>query len=314
MNKHILALLFLLSTLTAFSQGDGPHAYMLIPKGVTGVNEKWLDLNQNIMHPNIFTPGADVTVNIFPIALFHTFSLGGRYAQAYFMVNPGSVTATATNVPPVLPIPNGKTLSANGFSDGFAGFRVGLAGAPALNVSSFLKEKMQFSIFADARFWYSGTYDAKKLVNLGSNRSAFEFSLPMSIPLNKNRERATWLEVSPAIEFFTPNTNPSRGNFAKKITQAPMFLLENHLSHYFNKKLWASVSLRLSQGGTTSSDGTKDGNQTQILGTAAGLGYQPLPYLGINADYGTLIYGYNGAKSDMLRVAMTFTYANMKKK
>lgn len=305
---------FSLSTLVSFSQGDGPHAYMLIPKGVTGVNMKWLNLNQNIITPNIFVPGADIAVDVFPITLFHTFSLGGRYAQAYFMMNPGSFTATATSIPPVIPMPLGTQVKANGFSDGFAGFRVGLAGAPALNVSSFLEEKMQFSLFADARFWYSGTYDATNFVNLGTNRNTLEFSLPMAIPLNKNRARATWLEVSPAIEFFTANNNPSKGNTAKKITQAPLLIIENHLSHNFNKKFWGSVSLRYSQGGATTADDKKQDNQTRMLGTAAGLGYQVLPFLGINADYGTIIYGYNGAKSDMLRVAMTFTYANMKKK
>jgi hypothetical protein len=314
MNKYILALFFSLSTLVSFSQGDGPHAYMLIPKGVTGVNMKWLNLNQNIITPNIFVPGADIAVDVFPITLFHTFSLGGRYAQAYFMMNPGSFTATATSIPPVIPMPLGTQVKANGFSDGFAGFRVGLAGAPALNVSSFLEEKMQFSLFADARFWYSGTYDATNFVNLGTNRNTFEFSLPMAIPLNKNRARATWLEVSPAIEFFTANNNPSKGNTAKKITQAPLLIIENHLSHNFNKKFWGSISLRYSQGGATTADDKKQDNQTRMLGTAAGLGYQVLPFLGINADYGTIIYGYNGAKSDMLRVAMTFTYANMKKK
>ncbi len=314
MNKYILVLFFSLSTITTFSQGDGPHAYMLIPKGVTGINAKWLNLNQNIITPNIFVPGADIAVDVFPVTLFHTFSLGGRYAQAYFMVNPGSFTAKATSIPPVIPMPLGTQIKADGFSDGFAGFRVGLAGAPALNVSSFLEEKMQFSLFADARFWYSGTYDATNFVNLGTNRNTFEFSLPMAIPLNKNRARATWLEVSPAIEFFTANNNPSKGNTAKKITQAPLLIIENHLSHNFNKKFWGSVSLRYSQGGATTADDKKQDNQTRMLGTAAGLGYQLLPFLGINADYGTIIYGYNGAQSDMLRVAMTFTYANMKKK
>ena len=110
MNKYILVLCFSLSTLVTFSQGDGPHAYMLIPKGVTGVNAKWLNLKQNIITPNIFVPGADIAVDVFPITLFHTFSLGGRYAQAYFMLNPGSFTATATSIPPVIPMPIGTTI------------------------------------------------------------------------------------------------------------------------------------------------------------------------------------------------------------
>lgn len=298
----------------AYSQGDGPRSYLLAPKGVTGVNAKWLNLNQNFTPSNIFSPGASVNVNVFPTVLFHTFSIKGKYAQAYVMVNPGSAKATATNIPPVLPIPNNIQLSANGFSDGFVGFKLGLAGAPALSISQFLKEKMQFSLFADARFWYSGTYDSKKILNMGSNRSTIEFSLPMAIPLNKNREKATWLEVSPTVEFFTANNDPSRGNLAKKITQAPLYIIENHLTHNFNKKIWSSLTLRYRQGGTTTTDGKSDENETRILGVGAGLGFQPLPYLGITSDYGTVLKGYKDAKSNMFRVTVLFTYANMKKK
>ncbi|MFM7766601.1 MAG: transporter [Bacteroidota bacterium] len=298
----------------AIAQGDGPRTYLLAPKGVTGINIKWLNLDQNITPPNIFTPGASIQVNVYPVTLFHTFAIKGVYTQAYFMVNPGSVTATATNVSPVLPIPDGFKLSADGLSDGFAGLRVGLKGTPGMSVSTFLEEKMRFSMFADVRYWYSGTYDSKKLLNLGSNRSTLQFSFPMAIPLNKKRERATWLELSPAVEFFADNTDPSRGNNAQTISQTPLYMLESHLSHNFNKKFWSSVSLRYRQGGETEADGKPDDNEMRILGATVGLGYQVLPFLGLNADYGQILYGYNDAESNMLRVSMVVSYANMKKK
>jgi hypothetical protein len=298
----------------AIAQGDGPRTYLLAPKGVTGINIKWLNLDQNITPPNIFTPGASVKVNVYPVTLFHTFAIKGVYTQAYFMVNPGAVTATATNVSPVLPIPDGFELSADGLSDGFAGLRVGLKGTPGMSVSTFLEEKMRFSMFADVRYWYSGTYDSKKILNLGSNRSTVQVSFPMAIPLNKKRERATWLELSPAVEFFADNTDPSRGNNAQTISQDPLYLLESHLSHNFNKKFWSSVSLRYRQGGETEADGKPDDNEMRILGAAVGLGYQVLPFLGLNADYGQILYGYNDAESNMLRVSMVVSYANMKKK
>ncbi len=309
-----IVLFFTLTTFGSFAQGDGPHTYLLAPKGVTGLNIKWLNLHQNISPPNIFTPGASVKVNVFPVTFFHTFSIKGVYTQAYFMINPGTVTATATKVPPMLPIPEGAKLISDGFSDGFAGMRVGLKGAPGLSVSSFIEEKMRFSLFADVRYWYSGTYDSKKILNLGSNRSTVQVSFPMAIPLNQNRERATWLEFSPSVEFFADNTDPSRGNNAQTISQAPLYILESHLSHNFNKKFWSSVSLRYRQGGETEADGKADDNEMQILGAAVGIGYQILPFLGVNADYGQILYGYNGAESDMLRVALVVSYANLKKK
>jgi len=313
MRRILLTFIFIITAQSVFAQGDGPHSYLLAPVGVTGINAKYIQLKQNFTSSDIFIPGAEIDISAYPITLYHTFSIKGAYAQGYVMVNPSSFTATSTTVPLVFPIPIGTQVKANGLSDGFAALRIGLFGTPALKPSAFIEEDMRFSIFADARCWFSGTYDTSKYVNLGSNRNTIQLSLPMAIPLNKNRERATWLEVSPSVEFFTANNQPSKGNKANKITQAPILILENHLSHNFSKKIWATVGLRFRQGGTTSTDGEKNDNQTQILGTSAGLGYQFKPFLGFLADYGTVLYGYNGAESNMLRISLSLNYANMKK-
>ncbi|MBP1665463.1 MAG: hypothetical protein H6Q23_323 [Bacteroidetes bacterium] len=305
------ALLLIQSCL--YAQGDGPRAFLLAPKGVWGVNAKWLNLNQNILPANILVPGADISVDVFPITLFHTFSIKGRFSQAYFMFNPGTGTATATSVPPELPIPPGTSLNASGFADGLAGFKLGLIGAPAINVVDFAKSSMQFSLFADARVWYSGSYESSKLFNLGSNRITFQFSAPMAIPLNKNRAKATWLEVAPSIEFFTANSDPSRGNSAEEVKQAPLLIIENHLSRNFTPKLWVVANLRYQYGGETSADGVKDDNTMSILGAGFGGGYQVLPFLGLAADYGTILISGNSAKSDMFRLSIVFSYINMKK-
>jgi hypothetical protein len=295
------------------AQGDGPRAYLLAPKGVWGLNTKWLNLDQNIAPANILVPGADISVDVFPITLFHTFSIKGRFSQAYFMFNPGSATATATDIPPELPIPPGTSLNASGFSDGLIGFKLGLIGAPAISVVDFAKSPMQFSLFADARVWYSGSYESSKIFNLGSNRMTFQFSAPMAIPLNKNRAKATWLEVAPSIEFFTANSDPSRGNSANEVTQAPLLIIENHLSHNFTPKLWAVANLRYQFGGETSADGVEDDNAMSILGGGLGMGYQVLPPLGIAADYGGVFISSGDAKGRMFRLSIVFTYANLKK-
>jgi hypothetical protein len=305
-----IALLLIQSGL--YAQGDGPRAYLLAPKGVWGVNAKWLNLDQNIAPANVFVPGADISVDVFPITLFHTFSIKGRFSQVYFMLNPGTASATATEIPPELPIPQGTTLNASGFSDGLAGFKLGLIGAPAISVADFAKSPMQFSLFADARVWYSGSYESSKILNLGSNRFTFQFSAPMAIPLNKNRPRATWLEVAPSIEFFTANSDPSRGNSANEVTQSPLFIIENHLSHNFTSKLWAVANLRYQYGGETSADGVKDDNKMSILGGGLGMGYQVLKPLGIAADYGGVFLSASGAKGKMFRLSLVFTYANLK--
>ena len=294
------------------AQGDGPRSFLLAPKSVWGLNAKWLNLHQNIAPGNILVPGADIAVDVFPITFFHTFSIKGRFAQAYVMVNPGSGTASATGLPAELPLPT-TSLNASGLSDGFVAFKLGLMGAPALSAVAFAQSPMRFSLFGDVRYWYTGTYDSGKLFNLGTGRPTLQLSTPMAIPLNKNRAHATWLEVVPTLQIYAKNNDPSRGSGAQEVTQAPLFVLENHVSRNLTPKLWVVGNLRFQQGGRTSADGVDDDNNLSILGGGLGGGYQILPFLAMSADYGTILTGDNGAKSDLLRVTATLVYISKKK-
>lgn len=313
--KHLNVFLFLffLSSAT-LAQGDGPRSFMLLPKGIWGANVRWLGMDQNINATGtILVPEASINVDVFPITLYHTFSLAGRYAQFSVMVNPGNVSASAKKVPPIIPLPT-NTISAGGLSDGFVDLKVGLAGAPAVDVITFMKKPMEFSLFGQARYWYSGSYDATSPISLGTNRSTYQLGLPMSIPLNKDLSRATWLEVAPSIMFFGANNQPPKGTFAKKIEQAPLFALESHISHNFNPKFWVFANLLYHVGGQTKSDGVANENQQNMLGGGLGAGYQFVPFLGAYADYGTILFGGpNDARSNMFRIAVNFTYVNVKK-
>ncbi|MCX6324581.1 MAG: transporter [Sphingobacteriales bacterium] len=310
----LLIAVCLFSTLSVMAQGDGPRSFILLPKGLWAINARWIGLNQNMNATStILVPKAEVKINVFPITLYHTFSLGGRFAQLSFMFNPGSISASALSVPPVIPLPT-NTISANGFSDGFVAFKAGLVGAPALDVMSYMKTPMQFSLFADLRYWYSGTYDASKALNLGTNRGTYHIGFPMAIPLNKNMKKATWLEIAPSVMLFSNNNDPARGTRAKKIEQGALFSFENHISHNFNPKFWAFANLLYRFGGQTTTDGTKNENEQNILGLGAGVGYQFTPFLGAYADYGGIVSGgKTDATSTMWRIAANFTYTNTKK-
>ena len=299
---------------TALAQGDGPRSYILLPKGITGINARWLGMSQNINATGtILVPKADIDINVFPITLYQTFSLGGRFAQVSFMANPGNASASAKEVPPVIALPQ-TSVSAGGFSDGFLAFKVGLLGAPAVDALQYMKKPMEFSLFADLRYWYSGSYDAQKILNLGTNRPTFQVGFPMAIPLSKDLKRATWLEIHPAVLFFGKNDEPARGTFADEITQAPLFSLESHISHNFTPKFWAFANVLYRVGGKTTTDGEENDNQQNLLGGGAGIGYQFLPYLGAYADYGTILLGgTTDATSRMFRIAVNFTYLNTKK-
>ena len=87
--RTIILLCSLFIGRTLYAQGDGPRAYLPFPTGVTGVNAKYLYLNQNLLPAGtILVDGADVTANVFPTTIFHTFAIKGSPAMVQFMINP----------------------------------------------------------------------------------------------------------------------------------------------------------------------------------------------------------------------------------
>ncbi|MBK6285604.1 MAG: hypothetical protein IPF54_25690 [Draconibacterium sp.] len=212
--------------------------------------------------------------------------------------------------PPGTPTPE---IEATGFADGFLGFKLGLVGAPALSIAEFAKHTPAFSMNGYFRWWYSGSYDSKSPLNLGTNRSTFEIGLPMAVPLGKNPKRATWLETYPSVRLYTSNNDPTFVTRANKSQQMPLFLLENHLTHNFTPKFWAGVDLRYQYGGVLKLDDTKQDNKVNVLGGGIEAGYQILSFLSCNAGYGGILWGDNEARSSMFRFSVVFVYANMNK-
>lgn len=303
--------LFLSFTFSVKAQGDGPRAHLFAPTGVWAVNPKYLHLEQNLLPAgNILIEDLDVTVDVFPTTFVHSFSIKGQLARFYAMVNPGTFSAK----PEFTEIGIFDEINASGFSDGFLAFEIGLIGAKAVNAIQFSQQKPQFSLMGYFRYWYSGTYDSTKIVNLGTNRATFELAVPMAIPFHKEvGQNATWLEIFPSFQIFTDNNDPARGSFTEKVEQDPMFIIESHLTHNFTKKLWLGADLRFQHGGTTYADGQSDDNLISALGGGLNLGYQFLAPLSGYIGYGTVLTGQNNISSNMLRFSIVFSYINLKK-
>ena len=293
------------------AQGDGPKSHLLAPKGIWGVNPKYLNLDQNMVPAgNILVQDADIKVDVFPTTFFHTMEVGGRFAQLLFMVNPGTANGSIDSDTTVLD----RSIKTNGFSDGFVGFKLGLIGAPALNISEFAKHEPQFSLYGYFRVWYSGSYDPNKLLNLGTNRLAIELGAPMSVPLSFGGTKGvTWLEVFPSIQFYTDNNDPARSSRADKTEQRPLLLIENHLTHNITKKFWVGADLRFQYGGRTVVDEVEDDNRIEAIGGGISLGYQFLPPLSGYLSYGGVLTGDGNADAEMLRLSLVVTYMNLKK-
>ena len=314
--KKLHLILFLLFPLFLMAQGDGARMTLWGPTGVTGAVPKWISLNQNITPANILVKDADVHINAFPITIVHIFGIAGRFAQVMVGAVPGNVTGSlllpSTNN---IQLPTSVSVNSNGFIDGFIGFKLGLINQPALNLNEFVSyQHKTFSMTSYTRIWYPGSYDKNETLNLGSNRFTFELGLPMNIYLSKkNPKRATWLEVYPAIHLYTANTNPTTITRADKTEQLPLFSLENHLSHNFTDKLWASLDLRYQYGGELKVDGVKQDNQINAVGAGVTAGYQIIPPLDINFAYGYVLNNPSNVEANMFKVTIQFSYVNMKK-
>ncbi len=316
MKKIIVVItLLIISSQTTFAQGDGARMTLWGPTGVTGVVPKWISLNQNITPANILVKDVDVSIDVFPITIIHNFGIAGRFAQVLASAIPGNVTGSLLIPDSDTQIPTNVSVKANGFSDGFIGFKIGLINQPALNVIEYASYKHKtFSMTGYTRIWYPGSYDKNDALNLGSNRFTFELGVPMNIYLSKkNPKRATWLEVYPAVHLYTANTDPTTITMANKTEQLPLFSLENHLSHNFTDKLWASLDLRYQYGGELKADGVKQDNQINALAGGATVGYQIIPPLAMHVSYGSVFNNPSNIEANMFKITLQFSYVNMKK-
>ncbi len=316
MKKYLLLLIItIISTQFVFSQGDGARMMLWGPTGVTGAIPKWMSLNQNITPANILVKDADVNINAFPITIIHNFGIAGRFAQILANAVPGNVTGSLLIPDSNTQIPTSVSINTNGFADGFIGLKLGLINQPALNVKEYSAYKHKtFSMMSYTRIWYPGSYDKNEVLNLGSNRFTFEIGLPMNIYLSKkNPKRATWLVVYPAIHLYTANTDLTALTRADKTEQLPLFSLENHLSHDFTDKLFASLDMRYQYGGELKADGVKQDNQINVLGGGATVGYQIIPPLALHLSYGNVFNNPSNVEAEMFKVTIQFSYVNMKK-
>jgi len=290
----------------ANSQGDGPRSYLLGPKGIMGINPKYLGLNQNLVPSgNIYLTDSDINVNVFPTTIFYNFGLGNRFAQVQFMFNPANASGKIVT-------DQDETftgLNSSGFSDGFMALKVGLIGAPSLTIKEFSKHSPSYSMFGYLRIWYSGSYDSSKLLNLGTNRATIELGTPMSFPILKNAKSPIWIESYPYIQLYTKNSDPSVIVQGNEVRQRPLFGIENHLTHNLTKKFWAGIDLRYAIGAESLVDDQAQDNKINVLGGGISAGYQIFPFLGATSSYGLVLAGDNGLEGNMFRIGLVFAYA-----
>lgn len=301
--KMIALLVILTFSIECHAQDDGPRSYLASPDGVTVANPFWIHTSGNLdTSGSTLLKNVEIRNNIVAIAVPHYFSIKGRMSQLTLVVLSATVHGR-------LRLANGTTIETRhktGLVDPLVSFRINLWGNKAMKLEEFAKTPPRF--LGSALISVApplGSYDRNDLVNIGTNRWTFRAGLPMAIPIG-NPKTQTFLEIVPTVTFFTDNKKPM--GTANRISQAPLWIVESHLSRNFTPKFWGSVDFRGRVGSETTTDGVKDGNQQKHLGLGGSVGYQFTPRFAINGTFGGLVATPDGTKANMFRVKATYVW------
>ena len=244
----------------------------LAPTGLNIVSGTYMHMWSNFnFQQDILIRNGNINSDVVALAYLRTFSIGGQFAQIWLTPIWGSVSGDYEPAPGV---PNIDVPTVSGFADPYVAMRIGLHGAPGLPLARFVKHKPEFQVYALVGATIPvGEYNAAQPLNLGTNRWSIRLALPMVQPLF-NPAKPLLIEITPEIFLFTTNNDPFGPSTFR--TQAPIAMLESHVSYNLTKKLWVAGDLRYQVGGETSSNDIPDGNSLNHSGGNLDVGYQLL--------------------------------------
>jgi len=288
----------------AGAQGDGPHNLPLIPKDTNIFVVLPLGLSGNFNpQQTTLVPGAEIDVFAVPLTYIRTFSLAGRFGRVLLTAPLATLDASGIIADPRTGDDFTVSRGRSGWMDPMVTLHVGLVGAPALAPAEFVQRPKSFQMFGIVGAAISiGTYDASRVINLGTNRWAFRVGVGTVTPLSKS---VSWESANTAM-LFTDN-NDVFGP-AETRSQDPLFVSENHFIYQFDPKWWSSFDLRWQYGGETQTDGAPDDNLTNVLGAGLTLGHQFTQRVGAYVSYGRVVIQEGDAQSWMIRGQITYSF------
>lgn len=289
---------------------DGPRAYFPVPVGTNNLNVIGLFQSTNSsLDPATAIKGADLNVDVGILQYSRTFDLGGNSAGVVVVVPFGEVRGEAVLEGPLGNNTLVKSTKSRGLGDISIVGVLGLVGSPALTRQQYAQYVPGFSM--GAMVWVTaptGEYDGDKLINLGTNRWAFRLGAPLGWTLGGSylSPELTTIEFVPSVTFYTDNNAPFR---AERSSQAALFRIESHLTHNFNRAMWASLDLTANSGAATTTDGKPDDNKKTWTGAGLTAGVNFLPALGLSATYGRTLSGNAYApEGDGYRVNLRYSF------
>ncbi|MFZ4687704.1 MAG: transporter [Polymorphobacter sp.] len=294
----------------ALAVDDGPRAYFPVPVGTNNLNLLGIFQNTNSsLDPATAVKGADVNVDVGVLQYTRAFSLAGN-ASALAVIAPfGELRGKAIITGPLGNNTLVRETSSSGVGDISLLGVFGVIGSPAMTRMQYAQFKPGFSLGVLAMVTApTGTYDGAKLLNLGTNRWAFRVGAPLGWAIGGSylSPNLTTIEFVPSVTFYTANDAPFR---AGRRSQDALFRIEGHLTHNFNRAMWASIDLTGNTGGETTTDDKADGNSKTWMGAGITAGMNFSPAFGISATYGGIVAGNDPAPDgDGFRFNVRYTF------
>ncbi len=227
---------------TAEAQDLDPRRYVNLPVGQNflrlGVGYSEGDVN---LTPSVPLEDAELSINAASLAYLRTMDLGGKAASFDAYVPYACASGSA--------IQDGERLRREvcGMGDALVRLTYNFVGAPALELSEFVKRERELVVGASVQLSLpTGQYDSDYLVNIGANRWVIRPEIGVSIPLSK------WvLEFAAGVRFFSDNDDYF-GDMT--FSQDPLYNLQAHMIYDLSPRQWLSLNANYFFGGATYND------------------------------------------------------------
>jgi hypothetical protein len=225
-----------------------PRFYWPAPEGARVLVLGYAHTSGDVLFdPSIPLQGVDASTNTFILAYLQTLSLAGRTTNLLIEL-PYSWGTTEGRIIGILPAKS----EYSGMNDAGITLAINLLGAPSMTASDFeaLRAKPRPILGASIKIIPpTGSFDPKRLVNIGANRWATRLELGSIFPI-----RPGWLfELDAGVWLFGEDEDYLTG----PRQQDPVYEVEMNLVRRFKPGFWASVDFNYFTGGRQTIGGTK---------------------------------------------------------
>ena len=297
MRSILLSLLILMSLIgVAAAQDLQPRAFSPAPVGLNTVLLGYALSSGNVFFDQaLLIEDATGDVNAVTVSYVRTLGFFGKLAKLSAVVPYafGDWKGKVDGVP--------ASTSRQGFADPALQLAVNFIGDPAVTLKDFRTYREGTIVGASVLVVAPlGQYDAKKLINLGSNR----WSSRLRLGFSSRIDRLT-LEAMADVRFFTEIPEAFGGT---TISQKPIWALQGNVIYLFKRGFWMGLSGGLATGGETTVNGVAKHNSQTNSRLAATLALPVNRRLTLRFFYINSLESALGADFDVYNAAVQYSW------